>query len=222
MSRVPEKLLRLTLSLALGLTAAGAAFAQHPFKPVKPPASTAKVTPSSPAHVAVMVELFDTPAAIDYAAKLADTTVSKERALANARAAARAKVALLGPLHDQLAAQLKAAPIGAQELFRLKKAMNAVAVWVEPSRIAAIKAAVGIPLTLHGGSGTDDADFSRAIAAGINIIHINTELRVAWRQSLDKSLADHPNEVVPYKILPPVVDAIRQVALSRLRLFNNL
>jgi fructose-bisphosphate aldolase, class II len=46
-------------------------------------------------------------------------------------------------------------------------------------RIAQIKKAAGVFLTLHGGSGTDDADFVRAIAAGINIIHINTELRVA-------------------------------------------
>jgi fructose-bisphosphate aldolase, class II len=48
-------------------------------------------------------------------------------------------------------------------------------------RIAQIKNASAVFLTLHGGSGTDDEDFRRAIAAGINIIHINTELRVAWR-----------------------------------------
>jgi len=89
-------------------------------------------------------------------------------------------------------------------------------------RISEIKAATGSLITLHGASGTNDDDLRKAIAAGINIIHINTELRVAWRQSLDKSLTDHKNEVVPYKILPPVVDAIRQVALSRLKLFNNL
>lgn len=87
-------------------------------------------------------------------------------------------------------------------------------------RIAQIKQAAGALLTLHGGSGTDDQDFRKAISAGINIIHINTELRVAWRESLDKSLAQDPNEVVPYKILRPVVDAVRQVVSSRLRLFN--
>jgi len=89
-------------------------------------------------------------------------------------------------------------------------------------RIAAIKAAVGIPLTLHGGSGTDDADFSRAIAAGINIIHINTELRVAWRQSLESSLSAQPGEVVPYRILPPVVESVKKVVLGRLKLFNRI
>src|SRR5215472_17523836 len=63
-------------------------------------------------------------------------------------------------------------------------------------RIAQIKQAAGVFLTLHGGSGTDDEHFRKAIAAGINIVHINTELRVAWRRSLDKSLAQDLNEVV--------------------------
>jgi len=89
-------------------------------------------------------------------------------------------------------------------------------------RIAAIRAAAGVPLTLHGGSGTDDDDFRRAIAAGIAIIHINTELRVAWRQSLEASLSAKPDDVVPYKIFPPVVESVKKVVLGRLRLFNHL
>jgi fructose-bisphosphate aldolase, class II len=88
-------------------------------------------------------------------------------------------------------------------------------------RIAAIRNAAGVPLTLHGGSGTDDADFRRAIAAGISIIHINTELRVAWRRSLESSLESRPNDVVPYKILPSVVEAVKDVVTSRLKLFSH-
>jgi fructose-bisphosphate aldolase, class II len=88
-------------------------------------------------------------------------------------------------------------------------------------RIAQIKQAAGVFLTLHGGSGTDDEDFRKAIAAGINIIHINTELRVAWRRSLEASLARDPDEVVPYKILRPVVDSVKQVVSSRLKLFHG-
>lgn len=88
-------------------------------------------------------------------------------------------------------------------------------------RISEIKQESGVFLTLHGGSGTDDEDFRRSIAAGINIVHINTELRVAWRRSLEQSLARDANEVVPYKILRPVVDAVRQVVSSRLRLFHG-
>jgi len=88
-------------------------------------------------------------------------------------------------------------------------------------RIAQIKQAAGIFLTLHGGSGTDDEHFRRAIAAGINIIHINTELRVAWRRSLEESLSRDLDQVVPYKILRPVVDSVKQVVSSRLRLFRG-
>src|ERR1700733_9884657 len=45
-------------------------------------------------------------------------------------------------------------------------------------RIQEIKRASKSFLTLHGGSGTEDSDLRGAIEAGINIIHINTELRV--------------------------------------------
>jgi fructose-bisphosphate aldolase class II len=88
-------------------------------------------------------------------------------------------------------------------------------------RISQIKQAAQVPLTLHGGSGTDDNDFRKAIAAGINIVHINTELRVAWRRGLEVSLRQQPQEVVPYKLLEPALDDIKQVVLSRLRLFQG-
>ena len=87
-------------------------------------------------------------------------------------------------------------------------------------RITQIKSAARIPLTLHGGSGTDDGDFRRAITAGISLVHINTELRVAWRRGLDAAVTQHPHEVVPYKLLPIVVKAVEQVVQSRLSLFN--
>lgn len=89
-------------------------------------------------------------------------------------------------------------------------------------RIAEIKRTTGALITLHGGSGTADDDFVKAIGAGVNIIHVNTELRVAWRRSLDEALSKQPSEVVPYKILPAVVEATRQLVRSRLKLFNRL
>jgi fructose-bisphosphate aldolase, class II len=64
------------------------------------------------------------------------------------------------------------------------------------ARIAQIKDATGALITLHGASGTDDEDLRRAIAAGINVVHINTELRVAWRRGLEEGLVKFPNEVV--------------------------
>lgn len=90
------------------------------------------------------------------------------------------------------------------------------------TRIAQIKKATSVLITLHGASGTDDEDLRKAIAAGVNIVHINTELRVAWRHGLEEGLAKQPQEVVPYKILPAAVEAVKQVASSRLKLFNKL
>lgn len=97
---------------------------------------------------------------------------------------------------------------------RTKKRLNI-------ERIAEIKKATGIFLTLHGGSGTNDDDFRKAISAGINIVHVSTELRVAWRRALVASLAARPNEVAPYQILRPVVDSVAKVVGGRLRLFSK-
>jgi fructose-bisphosphate aldolase class II len=88
-------------------------------------------------------------------------------------------------------------------------------------RIGEIKAAVGKPMTLHGGSGTHPDDVRRAVRAGITIMHINTELRVAWRRALDSALADHPDEVVPYKLLVPVQAALEAVVTEHLQLLNH-
>jgi fructose-bisphosphate aldolase class II len=88
-------------------------------------------------------------------------------------------------------------------------------------RIAAIKKMVDIPLTLHGGSGTDNDDFRKAIEAGISMIHINTELRVAWRSGLEQALRKNAQSVAPYKLFPEVVQTVKAVVLSRLRLFSG-
>jgi fructose-bisphosphate aldolase, class II len=88
-------------------------------------------------------------------------------------------------------------------------------------RIREIKAATHIFMTLHGASGTDDNDLRQAIAAGMTVIHINTEVRLAWRRGFDDAFARQPTEIVPYKILPHVVDTIKDVMKSRLELFHR-
>jgi fructose-bisphosphate aldolase class II len=88
-------------------------------------------------------------------------------------------------------------------------------------QIREIKAATHIFMTLHGASGTDDNDLRRAIAAGMRVVHINTEVRLAWRRGFDHAFAKEPAEIVPYKILPHVVGTIKDVMKSRLELFNS-
>jgi AcrR family transcriptional regulator len=73
-------------------------------------------------------------------------------------------------------------------------------------------------MTLHRASGTDDDDLREAIAAGITVVHINTEVRLAWRRGLDAALAKQPGEIVPYRILPQVVESVKRIVAARLAL----
>ncbi|MEK7650261.1 MAG: class II fructose-bisphosphate aldolase [Patescibacteria group bacterium] len=90
------------------------------------------------------------------------------------------------------------------------------------ARVGEISEAAGVPLVLHGGSGNNEQDFRDAITAGVRIVHINTELRVAYRDALRLTLQENPDEVAPYKILKPAVTAMQKVVEKKLRLFSNL
>lgn len=89
-------------------------------------------------------------------------------------------------------------------------------------RVKEIRKAAKVPLVLHGGSGTPDEDFVKAIEAGVQIVHISTELRRAWTAGMGKALQEHPNEVAPYKLLETSLADVKAVALARLKLFNKL
>ncbi|MCX6758023.1 MAG: class II fructose-bisphosphate aldolase family protein [Candidatus Nomurabacteria bacterium] len=88
--------------------------------------------------------------------------------------------------------------------------------------VGEIKNITGIPLVLHGGSGLRDEDFTNAIKAGISIVHINSEIRLAFKEAVEKTIAANPTEITPAKILQPAVDAIEAVVESRLKLFNGI
>lgn len=89
-------------------------------------------------------------------------------------------------------------------------------------RIKEIREAAGVPLVLHGGSGISNADFMSAIEAGISTIHINTEIRLAWRLGLDVALKENPAEIVPYKLMKNSVAEIAKTVEARLKLFNKI
>ncbi len=88
-------------------------------------------------------------------------------------------------------------------------------------RIGRIRQAASVFMTLHGGSGTNDDDLAGAIHAGMTIVHINTELRLAWRRGLEAALAREPDTLSPYKILTEPLRGIKQIVRSRLELFQG-
>lgn len=91
------------------------------------------------------------------------------------------------------------------------------------SRIESIRAVIGeTAMVLHGGSGTPDNQIKEAIKAGINNVHINTELRVAYSGALRKFLAEHPDETTTYKFFAPVIEAVKQKAAEKIKLFGSV
>lgn len=89
-------------------------------------------------------------------------------------------------------------------------------------RIKEIRVAAGVPLVLHGGSGISDEDFQEAIKAGISIVHINTALRVAYREGIEEKLEENPDDIAPYRFLHKGVENMEEVVEKYLRVFNFL
>ncbi len=89
-------------------------------------------------------------------------------------------------------------------------------------RIRAIKERTRIFMTLHGGSDTADVDLRAAITAGMTVVHINTEVRLAWRRGIEESLAQHTEDIAPYTLLAPAVEAVKRIVGARLSLFSGV
>ena len=86
-------------------------------------------------------------------------------------------------------------------------------------RIREIRAAAGVPLVLHGGSGSRDEDFRAAIKAGIAVVHVSTELRVALRSGLEESFKEMPTEVAPFKLFARSTEEMAEIVARRMTLF---
>lgn len=92
---------------------------------------------------------------------------------------------------------------------------------VDVPRIRAIHELVKIPLVLHGASGVDPGTIALAIKAGVGIINIDTELRLAFAQALRATLETYPEEIDPRRIMKPVIQAIKETAMAKLRQFGT-
>ena len=93
---------------------------------------------------------------------------------------------------------------------------------LHPDLVKEIRKVCRIPLVLHGGSGNSDEDFKKVIAAGISIVHINTELRLAYRNGLRRFLQENPDEIAPYKFMKEGVREMAKVVEHKLKLFNGI
>lgn len=90
-------------------------------------------------------------------------------------------------------------------------------------RLKEIKNKVGdkVFLVLHGGSGTPKEDIKEAIKLGIVKININTELRVAYTNTLKEAFKTSPEETTPYKYMPLVIGAVQKIVEEKIKLFYS-
>jgi fructose-bisphosphate aldolase class II len=86
-------------------------------------------------------------------------------------------------------------------------------------RLKEIAGAIDIPLVLHGASGNTDEDLKAAIDAGIAMVHINTEIRKAFRDGEMEYLQEHPNEVAPYKFGKEGQEEMKKVVRAKMELY---
>jgi fructose-bisphosphate aldolase class II len=86
-------------------------------------------------------------------------------------------------------------------------------------RLKEITAAVDTPLVLHGASGNTDEDLKGSIDNGVAIIHINTEIRKAFRDGEKEYMDEHPNEVAPYKFGKEGQKEMKKVVRAKMELY---
>jgi len=86
-------------------------------------------------------------------------------------------------------------------------------------RIKELSNAVGVPLVLHGGSGTSEDDFVSSVKSGISLVHVSTELRRLWRLALEGLFKESPDEINPGRVGQKVVEALSESIASKMRLF---
>ncbi len=96
---------------------------------------------------------------------------------------------------------------------------NAAEPRLHPERVKEIAAITGLPLVLHGASGNTEEDIKACIAAGVAIVHINTELRVMYRDRLYDTIRSNQGEVAPYKFLTPAVTKMKEYVAGKLKVF---
>ncbi|MBT8162270.1 MULTISPECIES: ketose-bisphosphate aldolase [Arthrobacter] len=83
-----------------------------------------------------------------------------------------------------------------------------------------IKAAVGIPLVLHGGSGNPDAELARAVSLGINKINISSDIKVSYHNRMREILGTDERLREPLAIQPACIEAMKVTAAAKIDLFN--
>ncbi len=84
-----------------------------------------------------------------------------------------------------------------------------------------VRDAIDCQISLHGGSGTPLHYFEDAAKIGVSKININSDMRFAFRKTLEKVLAEHPDEYAVVKLMPEVYGAVQAVVEEKIQAFGS-
>jgi fructose-bisphosphate aldolase class II len=84
-----------------------------------------------------------------------------------------------------------------------------------------VRDAIGCNISLHGGSGTPGHYFVSAVQIGVTKVNINSDMRVAYRNTLEDLLKQNPDEFAVVKLMDRVIAAVQAVVESKIDMFNS-
>ncbi|EDK72628.1 ketose-bisphosphate aldolase, class-II [candidate division TM7 genomosp. GTL1] len=87
--------------------------------------------------------------------------------------------------------------------------------------LARIREALDCQISLHGGSDTPLHYFEEAANIGVSKVNINSDLRYAFRKTLEQVLADNPDEYAVVKLMPTVYSAVQKVVEEKINAFGS-
>lgn len=84
-----------------------------------------------------------------------------------------------------------------------------------------LRDASNVQISLHGGSGTPLHYFEEAARIGVSKININSDMRYVFRKTLEKVLAENPNEYAVVKLMPEVYGEVQKVVEEKINAFGS-
>ena len=84
-----------------------------------------------------------------------------------------------------------------------------------------IRDSIDCNISLHGGSGTPGHYFEDAVKIGVSKININSDMRIAYRTTLEKVLKENKTEFAVIKLMDEVIEAVQAVVESKIDCFNS-
>lgn len=85
-----------------------------------------------------------------------------------------------------------------------------------------VRKSIACNISLHGGSGTPGHFFEEAVRIGVTKINVNSDMRKAFRDTLEKVLRENPDEYAVVKLMPEVFSAVQAVVESKLQSYNSI